>query len=471
MDFLLVKKPTITLKPHFFEQMLQYEDILRKKYGFTLSKDWQSPYFNLEDEVLANTYLNTLQKGRKSPRASAAPEKHEQKKGNIQWNKKIKVILPNGALQHTEIIKCIGSNKPYPSDLMSESQAMRFADMAPEDETKSVNTQKRAFKVILKSKSAKNFDDKGFESAATFDTPGTPNLSVSGTKTTTSELTSVYSVQNMPQRPATTGIDSDQKFIRRNGSLAKEIGVKESDVVVRPFKVKDRLDNSVSRPATDSEQDRSLKAGKVIKNELDKIKDQLNIHYGNAKSISAKIASKSGKSLGETPLVTSGFGGMQERKPLNQLISGEDASSTKDVLKGAKKAPVKSSYKMGLSTPDPTKVARQDTKRNMFNINSHGSGSLSRTNRRGVQSADKQPDEKKNLGQSAHSTIRTIISTLDQRQTALSTSSQQQPAKAKLRPSNRFLPDSVKTKNESGDMSSTFMISGKKNPGKLGKFV
>ena len=433
MDFLLVKKPTITLKPHFFEQMLQYEDILRKKYGFTLSKDWNSPFFNLEDEVLANTYLNTLQKGRKSPRASAAPEKNEQKKGSIQWNKKLKFILPNGALQHTEIIKCISTNKPYPHDPMSESQALRFAETLPDDETKSVITQKKAFKVILKSKSAKNFEERTLESAATFDTPGTPKLSVSGTKTTKSEPTSVYSAQHITQRPAT---DSDQKFIRRNGSLAKDIGTKESDVVVRPFKVKDRPENSVSRPATDAEQDRSLKAGKIIKNELDKIKDQLNIQYGNSKSISAKMASKSGKLLGETPMATSGFGVAQERRPLNQLISGEEASSTKDMLKGVKKAPVKSGYKMGFATPDPTKVGRQDVKRNMFNISSHGSGSLSRSNRRGVQSADKQPDEKKTLGQPAHSTIRTIISTLDQRQSAPSTSSQLPASKAKLRPSN-----------------------------------
>lgn len=431
MDFLLVKKPTITLKPHFFEQMLQYEEILRKKYGFTLSKDWQSPFFNLEDEVLTNTYLNTLQKGRKSPRASVANlEKAAPKKGSIQWNKKIKTVLPSSVLQHTEIIKSVASNKQFPHDPMTDSQTIQLGESHPDDETKSVFTQKKPFKVILKSKSAKSFEERAYESQQTFDTPGTPSMSVIGNKTAPNELMSVYSAQNIPQRPATMGLETDQKYMRRNNSLAKDVGNKDTDVTVRPFKVKDRPDNSVSRPATDADQERN-KSGKTIKTELDKIKDQLNIHYGNTKNIHARIASKSGKSLGDASLATSGFGFTQERMPLNQLISGEDGSSSKDMLKTTKKGPIKPNYKMGFNGPEIVKAARQETKRNMFNINTHGS--LGRSNRRSVQSADKQPEEKKSTGPPTHSTIRTIISTLDQRQTTANSSSQ---AKQKLRPSN-----------------------------------
>lgn len=433
MDFLLVKKPTITLKPHFFDQMLQYEDILKKKFGFNLSKDWHSPYFSLEDEVLANTYLNTLQKGRKSPRASIANEKTPPKKGSIQWHKKIKTVLPSSALQHSEIIKGTLTNKPFfTQEAMSESQTLKFAESTPDDDSKSVLTQKKPFKVILKSKSAKSFEDRGAESAATFDTPGTPNLSVSGHKTATSEIAGVFSSQAIPPRPATTGLDSDQKFIRRNNSLAKDIGGKDPEVLVRPFKVKDRPDNSVSRPATDAEPERA-KTGKVIKSELDKIKDQLNIHYGNSKSMNGRIPVKSSKNPGDISVGSSGFGFNQERMPLNQLISTEEATSSKDIFKTTKKGPIKPTYKVGFAAPDPNKVSRQDAKRNMFNI-SHGSGSVGRSGRRGVQSADKQPEDKKKDIPAAHSTIRTIISTLDQRQTPVTSSQQKQ----KARPSNLF---------------------------------
>ena len=433
MDFLLIKKPTITLKPHFFEQMIQYEEILRKKYAFVLSKDWHSAFFNLEDEVLTNTYLNTLQKQRKSPRASAAIEKTAPKKGNIQWNKKIKSVIPAAVLQHAEIIKCVANNKPFPSELMTESQTLNLAESAHDDDAKSVLTQKRPFKVILKSKSAKNFDERPHDSHQSFDTPGTPSLSMSGTKSTApTELMNVYSAQKMPQRPATMGIESDQKFMRRNNSLAKDLGPKDPDVSVKPFVVKEKADTLAARPATDAEPERA-KTGKVIKSELDKIKDQLNIHYGNTKSIHARIGSKSGKSLGDPLGTHSGFGLTQERTPLNQLIAGEEGHSSKDVIKGVKKGPIKSNYKLGFSTPDPAKAGRQEIKRNMFSISTHGS--LSRTNRRSVQSADKQPEEKKNPSPPTHSTIRTIINTLDQRQNPISSASQ---TKQKIRPSKKI---------------------------------
>lgn len=426
MDFLLVKKPTITLKPHFFEQMLQYEDILKKKCGFNLSKDWHHPYFNLEDEVLANTYLNTLQKGRKSPRASIAPEKTPPKKGSIQWHKKIKTVLPSSVLQHTEIIKSIVNNKPFFQDQLAESQTLHFA----EDEVKSATTQKKPFKVILKSKSAKTFEDRAMESTTTFEAPGTPNLSISGHKSAPSEMTNVYSSQNIPQRPATMGLDSDQKFIRRNNSMAKEIGGKDSDIMVKPFKVKERPDQSVSRPATDSEPER-MKTGKVIKSELDKIKDQLNIHYGNTKSMNVRVPIKT-KTAMDSSVGSSGFGLTQERMPLNQLISTEEGNSSKDIFKTAKKGPVKPTYKMGLTNPDVNRGSRQETRRNMFNISSHGVTTMGRSGRRGVQSADKQPEEKKKDPPATHSTIRTIISTLDQRQVATPSSV---PQKQKARPS------------------------------------
>lgn len=471
MDFLLVKKPTITLKPHFFEQMLQYEEILKKRLGFNLSKDWSAPFFNLEDEVLANTYLNTLQKGRKSPRASAAPEKTSPKKGSIQWHKKIKTVLPSTVLQHTEIVKSITSNKPFVSDKMSESQTLNMteADHGHGDEdSKSVSTQKKPFKVILKSKSAKNFDDKGLEST-TYDAPGTPSLSVSGHKTASSEITNIYSAQTFQQRPATMGVDSpDQKYIRRNNSLSKDLGAKDTDVMIKPFKTKDRPDfASIGRPSTDAEPERA-KPGKPIKSEMDKIKDQLNIHYGNSKSMNARVGVKP-KLVGDMSLTSAGFGYTQDRMPLNQLITSE-AESSKDLIKTAKKGPIKPTYKMAFATQEVPRMSRQDPKRNMFNISSHGSGSLGRSGRRGVQSADKVPEEKKKDPPATHSAIRTIISTLDQRQSVATSSNQKQ----KPRPSNTVCNlDSVKTKNNPSEheQGSAFMISGKKNPPKFGKLI
>ncbi len=159
VDFLLIKKPTITLKQHFFDQLCLFEEILQKRHGFVLSKDWQSQFSCPEDEMLTNTYLNTLPKGRKSPRASMT-DKPTDKSTSICWNRKIKELIAPKQLHLSDVMK----NATIKFETIGNESSGKHvveSSMGNEDlENGTAGTVKRQFKVILKSKSAKGFDER-----------------------------------------------------------------------------------------------------------------------------------------------------------------------------------------------------------------------------------------------------------------------------------------------------------------------
>jgi len=229
MDFLLVKKPTITMKQHFFDQLILYEDYLKRKLGFNLSRDWNSPAFSLEDKLLSNTYLNTLPKGRKSPRGSIS-EKVQEKKPAITWNKKLRNVIPQKAISGSATLSAINSEK---AEVQTE-----IADNL------TVLTEKKPLRSLLKSKSAHNIEDRAWAAASA----------------TTDEYRSVYqaSQQNVAASSSegfTRALHNkeeslpgmgNEKQLRRNNSLQKELGTGGRDwgeipvptMGSRPFKLK-----------------------------------------------------------------------------------------------------------------------------------------------------------------------------------------------------------------------------------------
>lgn len=61
LEYLKMKKNTIDLRESFFNQLIKYEDILRKQ-GKKLSKGWfpkQSSKVSPEELMMNNTYINT----------------------------------------------------------------------------------------------------------------------------------------------------------------------------------------------------------------------------------------------------------------------------------------------------------------------------------------------------------------------------------------------------------------------------
>jgi hypothetical protein len=246
-----------------------------------------------------------------------------------------------------------------------------------------------------------------------------------------SDITNIYSAEGPPKRPATTGIsDSDSKFVRRNQSLAKELVSNEPEEGIKSLKHQDRKTPDKFRSANDSDTDRG-RHSRGAKSELEKIKEQLNIHYGqNSQVHGNRLGSRSGKSL---PEMASAFYNQTERKPLNQLISAEDGLPLKEtVAKVHRRAPVRPTYKADFLNNDSAQATKADIgKKHMFSISNLGAGSRPSRGRQ-VQSADKQVEEKK-TGPAIHSTIRSIISTLDHRQ--LGVSGTLQAKKTKSRPS------------------------------------
>lgn len=159
MDFLLVKKPTIIMKPHFFEQMEQFEEILVKNQGYSLTKDWTSPPRSTEEQTLTNTYLNTIQKVKKSPRASFTDKRLENRVG-ISWHKKIKFVIPNRPFKNLDG-QILGNKKAFSTmDIQSYAKAQdKNEDVFSSMEASNSQTEKKNLKVILKtSTSTKSLD-------------------------------------------------------------------------------------------------------------------------------------------------------------------------------------------------------------------------------------------------------------------------------------------------------------------------
>lgn len=394
-----------------------------------LSRDWHSPHFNDEDHLLTNTYLNTLQKARKSPRTSMGNgEKAATKQPNVTWSKKVKNLIPVTTLSTSEVVKSIkgGPVSEIGTDFMTEQKESQ----GDQEDLKSVSTQKKPFKVILKSKSVKSFEDKSYDPlAANQHRAITPQMA--SNKHVSSDIMNVYASET--KRPSTTGIsESDSKFVRRNQSLSKDLVNKDLETTIKPFKLKEGKTPDKFRSVAESDTDRGRHI-RGAKSELDKIKEQLNIHYGTVgQGQGNRLGSRSGKSL---PEMSSTLYNPIERKPLNQLISAEDGLSQKETLsKVNRRAPVRPTNKVAFSYTDQIQGSKTDTaKRNMFNINNHGTANRA-TRGRQVQSADKQVEEKKPPGPAIHSTIRSIISTLDQRQLGI-TGGSIQTKKTKPRPS------------------------------------
>lgn len=223
MDYLLIKKPTITLKQHFFDQLCLFEEILQRKHNYSLSKDWQSQPSNLEDEVLTNTYLNTLPKGRKSPRASAV-DKPSEKGSGISWNRKIKEVIAPKNLHLGDVMK----NATIKFDTIgNEETGKQVVEALKDEEASDLGTIKRQFKVILKSKSMKNFDEKTVDGLS-FDaismsanTLGVPKMQLQPRRQSTVALEeSEHS--RPPSSKAKDQASNDPVVLRRNSSLPQE---------------------------------------------------------------------------------------------------------------------------------------------------------------------------------------------------------------------------------------------------------
>ncbi len=173
VDFILVKKPTITLKQHFFDQLMLFEDYIKKKFSLILSKDWSTKGFSCEEQTLANTYLNTLQKKTKSPRGSTFEKPIDKQRVGISWSKKIKQVIP------IKYLNDIGSTAEAAknSEVISSNQSPQKTNFAGEEDAQSFDavsqsTQKRQFNVILKSRSMKTLENPNAVQQATAGTPG-----------------------------------------------------------------------------------------------------------------------------------------------------------------------------------------------------------------------------------------------------------------------------------------------------------
>ena len=155
IDYLIVKKPTITLKQHFFDQLIYFEDYIKKRFNFSLSRDWQSKPYNSEEQTLSNTYLNTIQKKAKSPRASTYDRPGEKRTG-VTWNKKIKQVIPIKYLNNVISSAENPQNHQSASDTPIHSQKKPQNSMTDDNisvDAVSQKTQKKPLNVILKSKS------------------------------------------------------------------------------------------------------------------------------------------------------------------------------------------------------------------------------------------------------------------------------------------------------------------------------
>lgn len=286
LDFILLKKPTVTMKQHFFDQLLHYEDYLRKRIGFNLSKDWGTTTNLSEDLLLTNTYLNTLPKSKRSPRGSFA-EKPPEKREVLQWSKKVKVLIPNKylSLNPNHILsgfENVDQGKPENTSvggnttrtekkiLKKYSQAERVltSQQSPNlhnlSETKSANYTPFSGP---NSSALSGADSKGVQSM----TGGTSIFSLntsggfSGAPTPTSKQfrpsTTAFEMSN--QMNSTGGFQSslstDNRTMKRNNSLNKEAAKELETALTNPksFKMSGRMNSLKPRNAATPNNDGS----------------------------------------------------------------------------------------------------------------------------------------------------------------------------------------------------------------------
>lgn len=242
VDFILVKKPTITLKQHFFDQLMHFEDYIKKKFSLTLSKDWTTKGFSCEEQTLANTYLNTLQKKTKSPRGSTFEKPVDKQRIGISWSKKIKQIIPVkylndigstvDAARNSEIVSSNPSQtKPK---LVGEEDALSF-------DAVSQTTQKRQFNVILKSRSMKTLENTNSAQLASASTPGKKVL---GTEEVPYAYRLAVARQSMKNNLITSeNKQDDETLLRRNASQPSEVVLGAQQELRQGFGFKDRQAN------------------------------------------------------------------------------------------------------------------------------------------------------------------------------------------------------------------------------------
>jgi hypothetical protein len=242
VDFILVKKPTITLKQHFFDQLMHFEDYIKKKFSLALSKDWTTKGFSCEEQTLANTYLNTLQKKTKSPRGSTFEKPVDKQRIGISWSKKIKQIIPVkylndigstvDAARNSEIVSSNPSQtKPK---LVGEEDALSF-------DAVSQTTQKRQFNVILKSRSMKTLENTNSAQLASASTPG---KKVVGTEEVPYAYRLAVARQSMKNNLITSeNKQDDETLLRRNASQPSEVVLGAQQELRQGFGFKDRQAN------------------------------------------------------------------------------------------------------------------------------------------------------------------------------------------------------------------------------------
>jgi hypothetical protein len=273
LDFILLKKPTVTLKQHFFDQLVMYEDYLRKRIGFNLSKDWGMTSNLTEDILLTNTYLNTLPKSRRSPRGSFA-DKSPDKRECIQWSKKVKLLIPNKylSLNPNHILYSAEPQEALKPDNISVGATTtktekKILKQASKYETVLANQQSPNLHNLSETKSANYTSGGNQNSSAISAGDSRPSQTVGGGGTSIFSLNTSGGFSGAPTptakqfRPSTTtfevsngmnstggfqsSLSTDNRTLKRNNSLNKETA-KELEMVLgnqKSFKMSGRMNS------------------------------------------------------------------------------------------------------------------------------------------------------------------------------------------------------------------------------------
>lgn len=362
MDFLLVKKPTIKLKPQFFEQMFLFEDILSKKFQMTLSKDWKGKPYNEEELTMTNTYLNTLAHKRSSPRGSVK-EKEVNGDRRVVWSKKVKNIIPLRHISALEIMKRAANPEKKP-------------DTSKEQEDSLLRGTKQDPKQM--STTTPNF----FSSKTTFDVQNPQSkfprknqpLSRGNSLKTPSETTGT----NHSDYPFDESQEGKKFVIREKGDISTKMNLKEklTNIGIRIVQDDSGLGSNQNPP-------------KSLRSEDERIQPRKNKSFGS-----------SGKPIGmfktredQTDELISDLG---DSKSLAVKIRSQNTTENfKNTQESSKRSPIRPNPKALTSGLDSQQLKQSkntaDTKKHIFSITS-GSGFSRQKNRsvsRNVNSADK----------------------------------------------------------------------------------
>lgn len=363
MDFLLVKKPTIKLKPQFFDQMFLFEDILTKKFQMTLSKDWKGKPFNQEDLTMTNTYLNTLVHKRSSPRGSVK-EKETNGDKKVVWNKKVKNVIPLRHISAYEIMKRMNNSEKKP-------------ELAREQEDSIQRGSKQDSKQM--STTTPNF----FSSKTTFDAPNPQSkitrkpLSRGNSLKAPSETTGT----NQSEYPLEESQDGKKFVIREKGDIGTKMNLKEklTNIGIRIVQDDSGLGSNQNPP-------------KSFRNEDDKFAPRKNKSFGSSGS---KPIGMFKTREDQTEELISELG---DSKSLVVKIRTQNPTDLKNPQENPKRSPVRPNPKAlnGLDSQQlkQSKTIAETNKKHIFSITS-GSGFSRQKNRsvsRNVNSADKGVD-------------------------------------------------------------------------------